>query len=239
MNSCELYARSQSRKCEGKERCHWCGSPCSDAERHDEPPPIPFQRSPRSTALFPNSNHICRGCWLWRRKYLTVCFLDGGLKDRQCPLNYSWIIMSGEAKGIHPMSGSAVIYQHLLNPPLLFSLTLLSSGQGPNYIHLTPINDHAKINGDTEITFSLNNKPLSYTVYELESAIRHGPDGRSPGAQALLRLFPPPKELRDDLLKNDPQQRDSRGQRPPSIHKEATDTFARTVAASGVKVKAR
>ena len=186
LSASELYALSQTAVCSGPDDCHWCGSPCRRSLPHDDPtPPIGVKR--REPALRPGNTYICVGCWLWRRTNLSVNFLSGGVTDRQTPSSHSWWITSDGAWGIrHEDHGT--LGQLLLNPPLRFCLMLLGELQ-VNHIQTAMANDLAEIKSDTPLTFTVDGKPLTYTVYDLREALKSGPVGRDPGTTVLLRLL--------------------------------------------------
>lgn len=184
----DLYAKSQGWPNDGDDRCHWCGSRCTRQVAHDEPTPTPFVKR-TTTALFPSSQFICRGCQLWRRERITVNFYEGGLKDVQKPQNWNWFVTEREARV--PCIGKPDIYKSLVNPPNRFFLALIEPGN-INMIHQAIANDCVDLTNDTQLRFTLNGMGLSYTIYELEHGLRSGPDGRMPGVQALLRMFGPP-----------------------------------------------
>lgn len=185
----ELYANSQGMICEGDVICHWCGAHCQRRYLHDDPPPIPFVRS-RSSARFPSNPYICKGCWLFRRKRLTVWNLGGEFKDGQCPINHSWWITSCESLVIDD-NCRVGLYEYLLRPPLKFALSLIDGEKIENLLHFCPVNDHEKILGDTPLLFHLNNIQHAYTVYELTEALKHGTEGKEPGVRALIALLGP------------------------------------------------
>lgn len=202
LTASDLYARSQGEINEGPELCHWCTSPCERILTHDEPRPTPFIKT-KTTAARPNSAFICRGCWLWRRARLTVQFTDGKLKDSQTPANWSWLITDHEVKS--PVLGRLEIYRTLIRPPARFVLALLD-GPGPNLLHLAVANDYSTrdLLNDSPIKFTLNNVAHTYTVFELEHALKTGnTEGMMPGVGALVRLFglPPKEETAEEKVK--------------------------------------
>src|SRR4051812_23498340 len=119
----ELFALSQRVRCEGSYECHWCSSPCKSLWVHDDVMPYPFVKRLEPAKRISNP-YVCLGCWLYRRKRVTVNFLDGTLKDRQSPREHSWYFTKQEAYGL--IEGkSQKLYASLLNPPLTFSLSLV------------------------------------------------------------------------------------------------------------------
>ena len=192
MLASELYAKSQLCKNSGPEMCHWCGSPCSRNYRHNEPPPSPFTKK-NHLVRCPANLHICVGCFLWRRQRITINHTDGSYRDGQCPMNHSWWIAENEALAVcnsivNPHNKE--VYDRLLRPPLQFSLSLVNP-KTINHLQCQVVNDMVEIKADTKLSFTLDNQPLSYTVYELEQALRHGLDGKEPGVQALIRFLGP------------------------------------------------
>lgn len=173
------------------DRCHWCGSPCERTHFHDDPPIMPFSKQPKSKAKCPSNAYICHGCYLWGRKRVTVNFLDGSFKDVQCAMNHSWIITKNDAKAINDES-RLKLYPFLLKPDNSFVLCLLEKGtKEQNQLFLSILNDIAEIKGDTVLKFTLNNIPHTYTIYDLESALRNAEVGQSPGVRALINFCGP------------------------------------------------
>ena len=196
MLSSELYAVSQNTVCSGPEFCYWCSSPCNREYQHGDAPPIPFQKR-HSLARKPSEPWICAGCYLWRQPSVTARFLlpaddkaTRPFKDRQCPVNHSWLVTEQAAWAII-FESHAELYRRLLAPPKLFLLSLLSDKSIPNHLQLCQVNEHAEVAADTPLAFTIDNIPHTYTVYELEEAIRNGPAGKEPGVQALCRLLGP------------------------------------------------
>ena len=185
----ELYALSQGEKCEGPDECHWCAAPCERKWPHDDPPPlIGFQR--KSFARRPGNGFVCAGCRLWRRQRITIEFLGGGLKDIQTPENWSWLVTGGRARALRPKDPAdrEALYEKLLSPPGKFFLALRASL--PVTLQLAEVNqleDGAE--AGTPLKFTLDNKPLTYTVYELEHALKNGPEGTEPGVRLLVETF--------------------------------------------------
>lgn len=188
MTASDLFATSQGSKNEGDQECHWCASPCGRDWLHDEPPPLPFTRAPKFS-LRPCNLYICRGCWLWRRKRVSVRFLDGTFKDGQAAYNHSWLIWREEARGIKPPCAH-LLWQYLLKPPAPFCLALIYGEGQQNHLQFAVANDYDKIQADTPLRFTLNGMIQKYTVYELQEAIKTGKDtGKEPGVQTLVRLY--------------------------------------------------
>lgn len=206
-SSSELYAYSLGFHCEGREECYWCGCSCSQKWQHEEPPPIPFVRSTK-LAKRPGNKYICAGCWLYRRKSITVFSLTNTLKDRQCLINHSWFMTEQETRVINKEDHDE-LFEYLLDPPYVFSLSLLSSSAKQSHIQLVPLNSFSEIHADTPLHFSYDGVTCSYTIYELEETIRtKETTGKNPGIRLLVDLlgYPLPKE-------NEPQKK-KRG-RPP------------------------
>lgn len=187
----DVYALAFSIKNDGKDQCHWCGAKCERYWTHDDAPPIPFVRS-FSTAKRPSSPYICTGCFLWRRKRTTVCFLDGDYKDGQCAENYSWLVMPvpNGAQAIISNGDKARLYEILLHPPKQFVLAI-TTGPSKNLLQLSIANDKREIRADTILEFTVNNIPNSYTVYDLEDALTNEESSPSPGVRVLLNFLGP------------------------------------------------
>lgn len=217
----DLYALSQGCKNEGIHMCHWCGGRCKSTWIHDDPPLVPFTRT-KSSAKVPSSLYVCIGCWLFRRKLTTVTFLNGTIKDRQTASAHSLYITETECCAIgkpeppsvlSPRPGSfpaskasdyQLLYERLLNPPLRFALAF--TDPMPNQLQLIAANDCSTVDKNTPLTFTLNNQPQTYTVYELEEGIKKGPEGKMPGVQTLLRIlgaYDPVFPLSGVLIKKD------------------------------------
>lgn len=186
-----LFAGSQGATCEGPERCHWCSAPCTRRWTHDDPPPTPFQRSSLS-ALVPGSPWVCLACWMYRRKRVTVTTLAERKQiDGQCLMHHPWLATPEDILVITKDDHDA-LYETLLFPPLKFCLSLVGrDGKVKNLIQFAAVNDLEKIAADTELHFTLNNHPLSYTIYELEEGLKGGLDGRMPGVRALVDFLGP------------------------------------------------
>jgi hypothetical protein len=191
----ELYALSQGGKCTGKEECYWCTAPCERKWVHDDAPPVPFTKK-KTTAKRPGNLYICTGCWMYRMERITIRFLDNTFKDRQKPQSHSWWITKEDARSIGKYDYDT-LYSYLLNPPLIFSLSLISDINIPNLLQLQLLNNLDKIQAETELQFTLNNIPHTYTVYELEEGLKHGSEGKMPGVQALIRHLGPHQLILD------------------------------------------
>jgi hypothetical protein len=231
-----IFARSQGTDCVGNgySRCHWCSSPCNGDFHHDDPPPIPFIRS-RSTAKCPTDPYICTGCWLWRRKHVTVTFLAGGMLDRQEARNHSWWITEENAWALRTNNDFKALFHLLVKPPKRFVLALRAPGENiDTLIQLAVANDPGGIIAETPLHYTLNNIPLSFTVYELIEAIRNGPAPYGPGVNTLWAfLGEPPDELK---LMYPPikDEEDKRGRGRPAPKNDAKNTTKKLVTCSGV-----
>jgi hypothetical protein len=193
MLASELYALSQGSICAGSFECHWCSSPCTADHIHDDlPTHIPFVRSPHPSKR-PGNPYICQGCWLYRRTRLTVNYLSGEWLDRQKPFDHSWLITKTNAWGIRP-DDYPELFRFLLKPQCSFVLSLRTPDyQFHNYLQLALCNDIAEITANTTLYFTVNNSANSYTIYELEEAIRNDEEGKSPGVRTLLAMHRPPR----------------------------------------------
>lgn len=201
----------------GKWECHWCAAPCDDSIPHDDMPQTPFVKNPHCPKR-PANAYVCRGCWLWRRLRQPILFLASGCLDIQSPQNHSWWITEEGAWGIRYGDYDA-LYRRLLQPSKQFVLALRDSPKAPpNHIHLAVLNEAAPImQKDTVLTFTLNNVPFQYTVYELETALRDKTperfNGKLSGVRALITM------LGEDIapqLKPLPEPSKERG-RPPVL----------------------
>lgn len=185
LGSGELFAVSQGARCEGNEKCHWCKAPCGRNFPHDDPPPIPFVRS-REGAKNPGGLYVCEGCRLYRRPSCTVWWLTDGFKDRQSLRKLSWWLTADGARGIRREEDRETLWNVLLAPPPLFCLSLLENPKLENHLHHAVVNDHDVVQADTTLYFTVDNVKFDFSVYELKEACKHGPEGKSPGVQALI-----------------------------------------------------
>lgn len=186
----EIYANSQSAQCTGDDECHWCSAPCRRGLFfHDDLAPVPFVRS-SAGARRPANSYCCVACWLYRRRRVCVQSVTGSaMIDGQCPMKHSWFVTRGEARVVRKEDHERLLMM-LLDPPRQFYLALLSGGNAAdNHLHLAVANDLPSIRADTPIAFTLDNRPLHYTVYELEEALKFDTCGKDPGVQALLRVL--------------------------------------------------
>jgi hypothetical protein len=198
LSASDLYAQANDTTNDGNSACHWCGSACKMEHLHDDVRPVMFVRN-ITTAKYVANHWICKGCWLFRRKKITVTFVDKMWQDSQCPQNHSWWITEKEALAIRPPS-YAILYDLLLKPPRRFALSLLGDAK-ENMLHFALANDIPfEVTGETPLVFTIANKPYSYTIYELEEALENGePEGKEPGVRALIDLLglPPAKDKVD------------------------------------------
>lgn len=185
----ELYAISQGDKCEGQQECHWCGGPCTRRFTHDEGPLHLFTQRGRF-AKRPGNAYICRGCWLWRRKRITIHYLNKAYKDIQSPEDHSWWITGNGAWAINELTHK-LIYDRLLSPPIPFCLSLKTE-KDPNRLQYAIVNDIGMIEAGTPLWFTINNLPMTYTIYELEQALRHNDlNGKESGVRLLVSVLGP------------------------------------------------
>jgi hypothetical protein len=192
MTSPELFALSQGRRCEGPHRCHWCGSPCERGDAADDPV-YPFVRR-AVYAMHPSEPWQCVGCGLYKRRSVTALFLDGSFKDRQCPEDHSWLVTRDGAHALDLESRETLdlLRDFLTRPPHEFLLSL-RAGPLKNYIHMAHVNVVAEIKADTPLTYTVDGTRFSYTIHQLEKALRN-PDecsGLDGGSSELLRRFGP------------------------------------------------
>lgn len=201
MTAPELYAISQESKCEGKEECHWCGSPCKQIWLHDDTPNIIGQKRNANGVARPGNHWICIGCWLFNRQRISIRNLNGLMQDCQAPVNHSWWITNEDAISFSPNPKQGPeIYKLLLKPPIRFCLTILD-GKTPiqNKLYHSVVNDLVEIKGHTPLHFTVNNIPHKYTIYELEETLKRKSDqGKEPGVRALLNLFGRPAEPEEE-----------------------------------------
>lgn len=188
----DLFAWSQGSRNTGPDECHWCTAPCARLLLHDDDPPIPFVKGShlRRFAKRPANGYTCLGCWLFRKKRTTVQYLNGKLRDSSAPMEYSWWITEKGAWAIGKEDGPA-LYALLLKPPLRFSLSLVTEDT-QNHLQLqTVCNAVSGIQAEQQLPFTLNGAPLTYTIYELEEALRGRQQGVAPGVRALTNFLGP------------------------------------------------
>lgn len=189
MLASDLYAMAHTTKNEGLEECHWCSAPCKQLWIHDDLPPIPFTRS-NSTARRPANHFICIGCWRWHWKFTSVRFLNGDMIDRQSPKKHSWWITKNDARTIRDRDYK-LLYELLLKPPTTFCLCLILDGY-ENLLQSAIVNNNEIVKADTQLRFTINNIPHTYTCYDLENALTaDDPSGLEPGVTSLIRFLGP------------------------------------------------
>jgi hypothetical protein len=199
-NASCLFAISQGAINKGVCECYWCGAGCSQLYRHEEPPLVlGIRRGPQGPKR-PANPYICMGCWLWRRKRVTVEYLDKSMQDIQSAPNHSWFITESNAWALRVKEAS-FIYEKLLNPPLRFVLSFVINNpvlsgkldlpnNTSNHLHLCEVNDFLEIKNNTPLHFTINNILHKYSTYELEEALKtNNTQGREPGVRALVEML--------------------------------------------------
>lgn len=186
----DIYALSQSRRNDGPDECHWCGSPCQRTHVHDGMTYRPLAKDLERPKR-PSNAYVCTGCRLWRRGRVTVHFLNGSYRDGQRTHLHSWWITPEISLAINGLDKD-LLRQRLVSPPRTFVLSLVTSGN-VNMLHHAVANDVCELKADTPLRFTADGLEMSWTVYELQEAIRHGPEGKSPGVQFLHRLIGSPE----------------------------------------------
>jgi hypothetical protein len=188
----ELFALSQGLRCEGRHRCHWCGAPCSEMHRAEDPV-VPFVRRVISCAR-PDEPWQCAGCVAWRRPSMTVLFLSGDFMDRQSPEQHSWLITRDGAHALDFRDRECVeaLRKVLMRPPLEFVLSLRSSHL-KNHLHLSVCNVNAVVKADTPLTYTVDGTPFVYTVHQLTEAMvdPEKAPGKEPGVSDLVGRMGP------------------------------------------------
>jgi len=231
MTAAEYYATLFGSKCSGDNRCHWCNSPCDRRWFHNDPLPRPFCKQ-KSLARNPSSYWICFGCFHWHKPRTTVTFLDGTQRDKQTACQYSWWLDDQGPLAVK-RDNADLIYAKLLNPPLRFVLALLDGANEINHIQFFELNDNVEVKASTVLRFTLNGILHTYSVYELEEALKRGPEGKEPGVNALIRLF----GMRPDdapILSDESNAKKSKRGRPwEDDAKLAAKNIKRTIVKSG------
>ena len=190
----QLYARALGNPCSGELKCHWCGSPCDRKWLHDGPQRLSALRVSAGNARTPSSPYVCRGCWFFRLRRVTVSWASGGFQDGKKPCEQGWLLTEWEAMAVRRKEDREKMWEVLRRPPLRFALALRD--KEPVQLHAVPVNDHAEVKKDTMLQFTHENRVLRYSVYELEEAIRNKePEGKEPGVRALIEYFGPPPEI--------------------------------------------
>jgi hypothetical protein len=186
--------------------CHWCGGECGRKREHNEPPRRPFVPY-RNIALRPNSPYVCEACHVYPRPRVTARFLSGGFKDGQCLKSHSWFMDAGGIWVIGEGCGSAVI-DRLMRPPEVFALALTTTGE--TLLQYAVVNYCRDAVAEALLTFTLDGKVMTYSVYELEQVAETGElSGKMPGVRYLCEKFGLKREKKGDEVKR------GRG-RPPS-----------------------
>lgn len=210
----ELFAYAHEARCEGPFACHWCSAPCSRTHIHDDYPlPIiaPGYRL-RSLARRPSSPFICRGCWLWRRKRVTITYLNGDFKDGQAASKQSWLILP--SKGAFALNESCreEVWPFLLKPAKRFCLAFYDGEE--NHLQLMQAVDLIGVTIETPLRYTINNIIHEYTVYDLEQSIKHQEE-KTPGVRGLVRMLgklpdAQPVEVKKGRPKGKPAELDGR-----------------------------
>lgn len=216
MNVSQFFAEVCGKKCKGQYRCRWCGTECTDTYNEFmwvETKPI------KEYCKCPGNHYVCTGCYLYRRQRQTLFYMNGKYKDRQCARDHSWVL-TPNGLNILPKP-EPMLLDFLLNPPTRFALSLIDTL--PNQIQLAQLNDFKEITADTPLTFTMNGRIMSYTVYELREALDHGQQGKEPGVRLLLSLV-------GELPKKAPQEKRDRGR--PVASEDNTKNVKRIVSTS-------
>lgn len=192
LNAADLYALACGMSNQGPARCYWCGAACERTCPHGDLPPTPFVKN-YSGAKCPGEAYVCQGCQLFRRKRVTLPFLAEGFRDGQTTADHSWYLTEAGVWGLRD-ADHLTLYKKLLEPPRRFVLALKTADCRRTEIHLAAANDCPEIKANTPLSFTLNNKPQQYTVYDLETAIKQN-NHVSPGVQALIRFLGKPPLL--------------------------------------------
>lgn len=188
-----IYAMAYGVHKTGPDRCYYCGASCPREVAHGEPSPHLLRWAGRRpvTALCPGNAYCCGGCQAWRRPRASFAVLGGGVKDNTQAKRHAWYATPSAAWVVGEKSSRA-LYERLLTPPCRFFLALLEGGDAApdNLLQLAEGNDNPIVKADTPLHFTVNNIRHTYTVYELQQAVR-GDAGREPGVRALVRLLGP------------------------------------------------
>ncbi len=185
----DLFAEATGLRNGGHLPCHWCGAQCLPQWKHDDPGRQPHSKI-YTPAKFPQSLYVCNGCRMFRRSSFTIRFLDESFRDRQTGGQHSWWMTTKGVWGVQKGSCAALL-ELLLSPPLRFCLAL-TDGTAPNYLQLMVVNDLAEVLADTPLRFTVNNVVFSYSVYELEDAVKlRITDGKEAGIRELMKFLGP------------------------------------------------
>lgn len=204
LSASDIYALANNCRNGGREECYWCGSKCGQLWRHDE---SPLEIGVRSLgyAKRPGNGWICAGCWNFRRRRVTVNFIDGTYVDGRTAQNFSWWFTPNSALAVPP-SNNNMLFDKLLNPPNQFVLSLIITDPvisgyigvptgTVNRLQFMAANNYEEIKAETVLDFTVNNVPHKYSVYELEEAIkRDEPNGWEPGVRALISFLGKPSK---------------------------------------------
>lgn len=144
-----LFALSQGARCEGKDICAFCGSPCGPDHSTK-----PFKDKIKITAAMvtagqkqSESTVCCKGCFLSFREKVTVNFppippeTKPQREDQACVANYSWFI-THELATAYQVTGKEddnqthrkFLREALLNPPKSeWAAVLVKNPKEPNF----------------------------------------------------------------------------------------------------------
>jgi hypothetical protein len=193
-NTPRLFAHAHGQEIRGPARCHWCGNPCDRLWPHDDLPPLPFTKQ-KYHALCPSEPWVCVGCWLYRRKRVTLRFFSGDFRDGQAAGDHSWLLTEGGFWGLSPYClKSPQLREFFLKPPLRWALAVRDGREPPAcLIHRTPLNDLPEVQVGSLLRFTINNVEHTYSVFELSQAMAHGTPGKQAGTRELFRLLGEPR----------------------------------------------
>ncbi len=184
MTASEIFARIHNLKQEGSFECYWCGAKCTDEHIHDGHKATIGNRRPITTALRPGSPYMCNSCWWFRSTGKWVVDLNGKVIDYQAYRDHSWFLTLSKGEVIQLPDNKPELLKILLKPPHEFILSFNTEEVKPE-LHLMEVNEFDEIKANDELKFTVDNKPLTYTVYELEESLKHGPEGKAPGVRWL------------------------------------------------------
>lgn len=191
MNVAQFFAQTLGKTCAGKHECRWCAAPCTDQYHQYMWPEIIVPRSGanqpapiKECCKRPANHYVCQGCYLYRRQRVTLAYLDGQQLDRQAARHHSWLITRYGLTIIRPEL-DLNLKNFLLKPPHEFALSLID--KVPNQIQLAVLNQFKEIKAETPIQFTMNGTLMSYSVYELQEALKSGDQGKEPGVRLLLK----------------------------------------------------
>ncbi len=222
ISASQLYAMSQGVACEGPRKCHWCASPCKELWRHDDVTSVPFERT-SSTALRPIEPFVCTGCWMFSRNRVSIRFLNGRMRDGQAPMHHSWWITEKGAWAVGD-SDKSLLLDEVRGPPRKFALMVISTPppslkvqQPINHIQLAKANDNKDLTPSSPLVFTIDGVVYEYTIAELESGIKSGPQGLQGGVAALLSLCDVKYKNQSVnlVLEEEPEPKNKRGRPKP------------------------